>query len=877
MKIKSFVYILFFLININLYSQKLSLSNLETICNKKSWENVNQYLLRLNWEYSDSQKGSSTEYNTIIWSFNKEFYSDKAQAWFYLYTYEGFPNKIIYSVFNKPAYMLIQNSLKAKGYKLSDREIKDSEIITSYSNQRFILKITTLKTNSSDNFNTSITAYSITLIKKAGAYDENNGEKFSYNIDGSIEVKYNLKNGKLNGYYETYYPSGKIKMTGYYKSGEKNGLFKDYYEDGSIQFKYNIKIGKLNGYFESFFLNGNKKKTGYFKNGNGNGLFKEYNENGVLNSEYNMLNGVMNGSFKFYYDNGVLFKTGNFINGIQNGNFKEYSENGNLETTYSMLDNEYDGLITIYKDGKIDEKLNYSKGIKDGSYVGFAYDNNDSLTMEYTGFYKKGLKNGLWSLFVYKNKKKELASFTNYINDIKNGEFKEIQGDSLIFGSYKNDKLDGNYIVYIDFSRAFFGTAIILDSTKLKIQTKGKYFQNKKYGKWTYYYSGTKIREGNYRNDLKEGVWKYYYTKYFDLMGNIEKYSGKLYLTKTYKSNKLNGKSERFSELKEMKVLCDTNLNRNSNPLDTCTKDVWIKMYQSVYYKNDILYGPYIYKDSLGKIRFKGNYINGKKDGIWIDSYLMESNNNTKAIVYQEGNYINDIRDGKWIEYFSEGSKQKDFNYTAGKLNGDYFIYNRDNDSIKKLLFAYDKLKSVSIYDSLGKYIIIKYIIIKSTNSYFKVRRIDYGLDYTYSLEYFIEHGEIDKYYDFFKLIFALKTKDYKEGYPDGEYKIIDKNGNILLLGKMLKDLHLGLWIYNYPSQNVQIQVEFTNNEPGIEKYVTLDENELFSGTFIFYDNENNQIQKRKIKNGFRNGTTLYLDENNKKIKKIKYKKGIIK
>lgn len=93
------------------YTQKLTLTDLTNLCNKKNWEDVNQILLSKNWSFYDSEKGSTLKYNTITWSFNKDYYSDKAQAWFYLFTYDGLPNKISYSVFNKESYTLIQNSL----------------------------------------------------------------------------------------------------------------------------------------------------------------------------------------------------------------------------------------------------------------------------------------------------------------------------------------------------------------------------------------------------------------------------------------------------------------------------------------------------------------------------------------------------------------------------------------------------------------------------------------------------------------------------------------------------------------------------------------------------------------------------------------------
>jgi len=51
--------------------QILTLSELETICSKKNWEDVNNFLVNKGWEYFDSKKGVSTRYSTIRWSYEK--------------------------------------------------------------------------------------------------------------------------------------------------------------------------------------------------------------------------------------------------------------------------------------------------------------------------------------------------------------------------------------------------------------------------------------------------------------------------------------------------------------------------------------------------------------------------------------------------------------------------------------------------------------------------------------------------------------------------------------------------------------------------------------------------------------------------------------
>lgn len=813
--------------------QKLTLTDLANLCNKKQWEDVNHTLLTKNWVFYDSKKGESDKYNTITWAYNKEYFKDNAQGWFRLYTYDGLPNMVLYSIFNKESYSLIHNSISSNGFKLTNSEIEDNEVISTYSNQNHILKIYTQKRNDDDWSNSSITAYTIELVKKAGIYDRENGHKI------------------------------------------------DYYDDGySIRYEYNLKNGQLNGAIKIFYQNGKIKKTGNFINGKENGLFKEYNENGIISYEYIMKNGERNGLFKTYHDNGQLEMIGIYVNGEANGNFKKYSENGDLFATYSKVNGEYDGLLTIYNNGKISEKINYKNGVRDGLYSKYSYNDGDTLLYEYSGTIRNEQKDGIWHLYLYRDGKKEIAEFTTYKNDIKHGRFKEVKGDSLIFGNYLNNKLDGGYVVYKDLFRTFLGGIIRTDSSSLKLESKGKYSQGNRTGHWIIYYFGDKVQEGYYLNDLKDGEWKYYYPGYLDENSIKLEYSGKLYLTETYESGKLNGKSIRYSYIDEEKVLCDTSINNSVNPLDTCNKSTWIKCYESSFYKNDLLHGPYIFKDSSGNVILQGNYITGKKDGTWIESYFSDGLNNEKHLVYQEGNYKNGQREGKWIEYVTKDFILNEFYYSSGKLNGKYYSYNKDNTTSEIKTFEYDKLKTLSVYDSTGTKVIRKFEILKETKDYLKVRKTDFDSENTVSLEYYMKKEEPELNHNFFEIIFAIKSGKYSNGedcYPDGVLTLTDNKGNIILTGSLLKKNRIGVWKFNYVDQNAQIQVEYTNGKPGIEKYFAFNSNTLFNGIFVFNNSETGLKEERKIKNGLRNGKTLYIEPSTGKIiKKEKYDDGII-
>ena len=329
------------LISFDSFEQKLSLTDLTNLCNKKNWEYVNETLLSKNWTFFDSEKGSSIKYNTITWSFNKDYYGDEAEGWFYLYTYDGLPNKISFSVFNKKSYSIIQNSVATAGFKLVNSEIGDDEVISTYENTNYSLKILTEKRSDDEWDNTSITAYNITLVKKAGIYDENNGKKTDYYYDDVVKAEYILSNGKFNG------------------------------------------------------------------------------------------------PFKSYHENGQLKKIGSYLNDDEHGNFVEYDEEGNKVVEYVMSKGLKNDVLKFYENGKLSFSNTFVNDIKNGQHIEYYYSEETGLmNFKLIGNYLNDEKNGNWKLYYTDDTKERLVTFENYSYGILNGLFKDIQGDSIIVGSY---------------------------------------------------------------------------------------------------------------------------------------------------------------------------------------------------------------------------------------------------------------------------------------------------------------------------------------------------------------------------------------------------------------------------------------------------------
>lgn len=82
------------------------------------------------------------------------------------------------------------------------------------------------------------------------------------------------------GDYEEKYPSGIIKMKGYYVNGKREGQWVSFYENGNVWsegfFKQGLRDGKSMVYYE----NGQKYYTGYYKDGRKVGKWEFFDEKG---------------------------------------------------------------------------------------------------------------------------------------------------------------------------------------------------------------------------------------------------------------------------------------------------------------------------------------------------------------------------------------------------------------------------------------------------------------------------------------------------------------------------------------------------------------------------------------------------------------------
>lgn len=739
-------------------SQKISLADLTNLCKKNNWEEVNSVLNSKGWEFFNSQKGDDEHYDIITWSYDKDFYSDKAVAWIHLYTYDGSIGKISFNVFNKSSYSLINNSINSAGYKLVESSIENEEVTSFYENSLFNLEVSYVKRNDNDDYyNSSTTAYLFLLTKKSSIYDPNNGKKISLYPSGKLQMIYTLKDGKFDGDIIVYYENGLIKKQGKMLNGMGNGKFIEYYENGNIMAEYSLKSDKKEGSLKTYFENGQLSVQGNYVNDSFNGLVKEYNEDGTLSSEYIMKNGVL------------------------------------------------EGTMVLYKEGVKSEEFMLNNGIKNGPYISYYYDEEGELYMKENGNYINDKKNGLWQTFQITNGVEERIEYINYKDDIKDGDFKEYNNQFIEIGTYKNGVLTGSYKKLL-IASIYDGDDTLHLRPISPVLCEGTFCDGLEQGKWTYYFLGTTSQEGNYEHGKKTGIWKAYNTLY----NNI----GDLNAEVNYKDDSKNGIAKLYYSKNPIIPINDDSLS--NTPCDiTC------------YFKDDLLHGEFIYKDSSDNLVMTGNYSNGKANG---DFSYYDLGNLYKTVKYEYDQM-------KQISYYDEYKNL-------------YLISKYSNNIISECDFYYNSS------------IVEKHKIVKTSLGYnIEVTTYTYTIPDTVEITNYILNSKDDYTYRLFK----------ENAIKDGDYKLIINNG-LLLSGRYNVGLKSGKWVKYYPDINLYVIEEYVVGSLSNETFFQISNNVVYSGKAQIKLNENSYLTI-KIKDGIRNGKTI-LYTNGKKVLQEDYKAG---
>jgi len=129
------------------------------------------------------------------------------------------------------------------------------------------------------------------------------------------EVKGTYKNGKRDGSWVEYHPSGLTKSITSYVDGKKEGVHIELTTNGQLQ------------------------KRIFYHNDMKHGEYKEFNYSTIKEERFYQYD-KLEGTVKIFYDNGKIMEEGNYKNGTRDGVSKWYDQNGNVTITYEYKNGE---------------------------------------------------------------------------------------------------------------------------------------------------------------------------------------------------------------------------------------------------------------------------------------------------------------------------------------------------------------------------------------------------------------------------------------------------------------------------------------------------------------------------------------------------------
>jgi antitoxin component YwqK of YwqJK toxin-antitoxin module len=189
-------------------------------------------------------------------------------------------------------------------------------------------------------------------IKSEGNYVNSNKEevwKF-YFENQKIEVKGKYKNGKKEGTWYWYYPNGELLQEENWSKGKLDGAFFEYNENGEIIVKGAYFEGTEEG--EWLYIQGNAIEKGVYYDGMRTGLWTtKWRENGTPISEIEYDQNLFNGKHILYHFNGRIRETGKYSGGERVGIWSIYDEEGELLLTTVYVE----GLEIQWDDYKMED------------------------------------------------------------------------------------------------------------------------------------------------------------------------------------------------------------------------------------------------------------------------------------------------------------------------------------------------------------------------------------------------------------------------------------------------------------------------------------------------------------------------------------------
>ena len=181
-------------------------------------------------------------------------------------------------------------------------------------------------------------------VRLEGSYrnDKRTGKWKFYYPDGKLEQTGEYVNGLEDGPWTWYWPNQAVRREENYLRGKEDGSSVEYDENGVVVAKGDFIEGEEEGPW--FYKTGEITEQGSYKTGLKDGIWKQFYADGTLKFEGGYVQGSPDGKHKFYYENGKLKEEQNFRMGLRDKSWWVFDTDGNVVISYVYAN---DALVKI--------------------------------------------------------------------------------------------------------------------------------------------------------------------------------------------------------------------------------------------------------------------------------------------------------------------------------------------------------------------------------------------------------------------------------------------------------------------------------------------------------------------------------------------------
>jgi antitoxin component YwqK of YwqJK toxin-antitoxin module len=191
----------------------------------------------------------------------------------------------------------------------------------------------------------------------------------------SLKEEKNLTdgNGLKQGYWESFYPNGKIQYRGNFKDNRPVGLFIRYFPTGNKMAEMTFCDEGRRSVTEIYNESGVLAAKGVYVDEKKDSVWSYFSGTDArLTSTETYVDGVKKGLSATYYPNGKQSETFWYENDLRNGPWNQFYDTGRLKVRSALKDGQREGEFIFYThEGRIEIRGNYKNNLMHGEWSFF--------------------------------------------------------------------------------------------------------------------------------------------------------------------------------------------------------------------------------------------------------------------------------------------------------------------------------------------------------------------------------------------------------------------------------------------------------------------------------------------------------------------------